>query len=254
MSELPQDAWFYSHEGERIGPVSFAELRVKAQQATLNPRLDLVWTHGMAEWQPAGQIDGLFDKRAAPAAPESLAPPTLPYTPPQHELAPEMMGREGDWPGARRRSFLIATLLFPGVWSFCLPAGLEWLKQPFGEKITGVIGIGAAFLPLVVVLYYGLMRLVNLGMSRWWYLANFVPFLNVWLGYRCFACPGGYAYHKKLDGVGVFLAILYWLLIAIGLLVMAALVALTLGSLGNSELIQQCRDALHNVLEASSKP
>ena len=58
MNDTPQDAWFYSSEGERIGPVTFAELRVKASEAALNPRLDMVWTQGMAEWKPAGEIEG----------------------------------------------------------------------------------------------------------------------------------------------------------------------------------------------------
>jgi hypothetical protein len=63
MNDTRQDVWFYAREGERIGPVTFAELRVKVAEAALNPRLDMVWTHGMAEWKPAAD----------------------PYTPPQQE-------------------------------------------------------------------------------------------------------------------------------------------------------------------------
>ncbi len=81
-------------------------------------------------------------------------------------------------------------------------------------------------------------------MSRWWYLANFVPLLNIWVGYRCFACPAGYAYHKKLDGAGIFLAIIYWLLVAIGVLVVAAGIALLFGAIGTPEMRQQIQDAL----------
>jgi hypothetical protein len=79
----------------------------------------------------------------------------------------------------------------------------------------------AAFVPLVVLAYFGLIRLLNLGMNRWWYLAIFVPILNLWVGYRCFACPAGYAYHKKMDGPGIALAILYSLTILLSVLIVA---------------------------------
>jgi hypothetical protein len=254
MNALPQDGWFYTSEGERIGPVSLAELRVKVQECTLNPRLDMVWTHGMVEWKPAGQIEGLFEKLPAGMSQESLAQAVESYPPPQHELVEEMMSQEGEWPGARRRSFLIATILFPVVWSFCLPMGTGFLTKQVGPEITGVIGIGAAFLPLLVGIYFSLMRLVNLGMSRWWFLANFVPILNLWVGFRCFACPAGYVYHKKLGGAGVVLALFYWLFVGLGILAIAATVALLLGSFGDTELQEQCREALRIVLEQTGKP
>jgi hypothetical protein len=85
---------------------------------------------------------------------------------------------------------------------------------------------------------------VNLGMSRWWFLGNLVPILGFWVGYRCFACPGGYAYHKKLDGAGIFLAIVYWLLLAIGLVVTALAIAVLQGALGSPEIKQQILDAI----------
>ena len=222
--------------------MTFAELRIKATESALNPRLDMVWTHGMAEWKPAGEIEGLFERRNAPAAPESLAPAAGPYSPPQLESPENLMAKEGGWPGARRRSFLIATLVFPFLWAFGLASATPLLKAQFGAEIMGVAVIGANFIPLVVGLYFGLQRLVNLGMSRWWYLGHFVPFLNFWVGYRCFACPAGYAYHKKLDAPGIFLAILYWLLIAVALLAAAALVALMLGAVGPPEIQEQVRE------------
>jgi hypothetical protein len=244
MNDTPQDAWFYSREGERIGPVTFAELRVKASEAALNPRLDMVWTHGMAEWKPAGEIEGLFERRAPLEPPESLAPAADPYSPPQQESPENFMAKEGGWPGARRRSFLIATLIFPFVWAFGLAAATPFLTSEFGPEIMKFAAIGANFIPFIVGLYFGLQRLVNLGMSRWWYLGNLVPILNFWVGYRCFACPAGYAYHKKLDGTGIFLAIVYWLMIAIALLAVAAVVALMFGAIGSPELQQQIRDAV----------
>ncbi|RPJ34379.1 MAG: DUF4339 domain-containing protein [Verrucomicrobiaceae bacterium] len=257
MNALPQDAWFFTREGEQVGPVTFSELRVKAQEGTLNPRLDMVWTQGMADWQAAGEIEDLFEKRST--AP-SLPPPDLakaaanPYTPPQPSEAAAMLGQEGGWPGARRRSFYLMTILFPVFWNIGFAAGLPFLSQQFGPEIMGVATIGAALVPLVVALYFGLQRLANVGMSRWWYLGNLVPILNLWVSYRMYVCPAGYAYHKKLDGAGVVLAILYWLMILLAVLMLASILAVMFGALGSPELRQQVEEALRNLQQEFAKP
>lgn len=244
MNEIAQDAWFYTREGERIGPLTLADLRVKAAEAGLNPRLDMVWTQGMAEWKPAGEIEGLFEKRAAPESQESLAPAADPYKPPQQLSVAEQMSLEGNWPGARRRSFLAMTILFPVVWNVAFPLGAGFLANSLGPEIMKFVLIGGVGVPVVVSVYFGLMRLVNLGMSRWWFLGNFVPLLNLWVGYRTFACPAGYAYHKKLDVAGIFLAIVYWLMVLLVIVVIAVVVAIFLGAVGDPELRQQVEDAI----------
>jgi hypothetical protein len=248
MNDTPPDAWFYSREGERIGPVTFSELKIKAIEAGLNPRLDMVWTHGMPEWKPAGEIDGLFERRAAPEVVEAERSAD-PYRPPEHESSEEIVGQEGEWPGARRRSFLAASLIFPFLWAAGFAFAVPALTNQFGQEIMKVVVPASNIVPLIVGLYFGLMRLVNLGMSKWWYLANFVPILNFWIGYRCFACPAGYAYHKKLDGVGIFLAIIYWLMIVVALLVIAAVIAMLFGALG-PEFKQQ----FDEILQQATKP
>lgn len=245
MNETQQDAWFYSREGERIGPVTFADLRIKVAESSLNPRLDMVWTQGMAEWKPAGEIEGLFERRAAPEPQESLADAADPNTLSHHESAEDFMAKQSEWPGARRRSFLIATLIFPFLWALGFTAAIPFLSAQFGQGIMAFAALGANFVPALVSICFGLKRLVNLGMSRWWFLGNFVPFLNFWVGYRCFACPAGYAFHKKLDGAGIFLAIIYWGLLAIVLLAVAAGIAVMFGAVGSPEFQQQIRDAIH---------
>jgi hypothetical protein len=101
----------------------------------------------------------------------------------------------------------------------------------------------------VVLVYFGLMRVWNLGMNRWWYLAMFVPILNLWMGYRCFACPAGYAYHKKMDGPGILLAIIYVLMILLGVCILAVFY----GAIHNPELQQQLRDALNAANKLGAK-
>ncbi|MEO5915101.1 MAG: GYF domain-containing protein [Luteolibacter sp.] len=251
MNDTPQDAWFYSGEGERIGPVTLSDLRIKATDGELNPRLDMVWTQGMDAWKPSGEIEGLFERRTAPEPAQTLGPPTDPYSPPKQETAAEVMGKEGGWPGARRRSYLLITLFFPGLWVYGVAAAMPFLTSQFGPQIMIFASPGIRLIPALVFIFIGLRRLVNLGMSRWWFLGNFVPILGFWVGYRCFACPGGFAYHKKLDGAGIFLAIVYWLLLAIGLVVMGLLIAILLGAFGSPELRDQIREIMRHAANGS---
>ena len=51
--------WYYSKNGNQCGPVAAAELKALAVAGKLLPT-DLVWKDGMASWQPAGKVKGLF--------------------------------------------------------------------------------------------------------------------------------------------------------------------------------------------------
>jgi hypothetical protein len=70
------------------------------------------------------------------------------------------------------------------------------------------------------------------------------PGLNLWLGFRCFVCPPGYAYDRKLDGIGVFLAVIYGLIVLAATSVLAAMLALRFGMVESPELQQQLRDLI----------
>ncbi|MEO7099938.1 MAG: GYF domain-containing protein [Luteolibacter sp.] len=245
--------WFYSCEGERIGPVTFSELRIKAKEGGLNPRLDLAWKHGMNDWLPAGEIPGLFERREIPVKREELAPAADPYSPPKPESPQERMAREEGWPGVGRGSFLLAVIIFPIIWNLGIATGLLFFGKEFGPEIMGFVSVGAPFVPVLVAVVYGVKRLINVGMSGWWYLGNFVPILNFWVGYRCFACPPGYAYHKKLDGIGVVLAIIYWLLVLISIVAGVAAIVLLLGMAGSPELQEKVREAIQHAMAQMPK-
>jgi uncharacterized membrane protein YhaH (DUF805 family) len=247
MSDSPQHAWFYTREGERMGPVTLADLRIKAGEGGLNPRLDMVWTHGMAEWKPAGEIDALFEKRVITEAPEPLAPAIEIQPGSASNAVEEMMSHETGWPGARRRAFYAMTVLFPIVWhlGFTLTAGL--IEPLVGQMLMPVVLLAVLLVPLVVAIYFSVQRLANVGMSRWWIFGNLVPFLNLWVGYRSCVCPAGYAYHKKLDPIGVVLAVLYWLLIAFVLLAVVAVVAALMGMIGDPELMEEIRKLIDSL-------
>jgi uncharacterized membrane protein YhaH (DUF805 family) len=257
MNELPPDGWFYTRNGQQTGPVTLSELQELARGGALNPRLDLVWCQGMADWMPGGEVEGLFEKRAVPEAgalpppsPSALAPATSPAA--AGELA-DVMSRQTDWPGARRRSLYLMTLIFPVVFNLGFAAGAAFLSQQLGPDLMGLATIMAALLPAIVAIYFGVQRLANVGMSRWWYLGNFVPLLNLWVGYRMYVCPAGYAYHKKLDGIGVFLAILYWLAILLGVLAIALVIAVMLGAVGDPEIQQQLQEAIRQAMQQSGR-
>jgi uncharacterized membrane protein YhaH (DUF805 family) len=252
MDQPGGNAWHYTREGERHGPVTFDELVEKAREGSLNPRLDMVWTQGMEEWKPAGGIEGLYEKRKTAEERETLAPASDPYAPPQQGESGEAPDMKG-WPGANRRFFLIVILLFPVLWNLLTPLAMPFLSAQLGAQIMTYVTLAVSLVPVLIGIIITLMRLVNLGMSRWWYLANFVPFLNFWLGYRVFACPPGYASHKKLDGAGVALAILYWLLVLILILSIAAFFALFFGLIGDPHLQDQLREIIRQAQMKSNR-
>ncbi len=246
MNETPADAWFYSHEGERIGPVTFTDLKIKAKEGGLNPRLDLVWKHGMDQWTASGEIEGLFERRDAEKR-EDLAPPTDHYSPPEELSVEEKMSREGNWPGVRRRGFLAAVIIFPILWSMGFQFAAPMLDVQFGPHIMSYLRIAAQVLPLLLIIIVGAKRFVNLGMSGAWTFGLFVPLLNIWAGFRCFACPAGYSYHRKLDGIGIFLAIIYWLVTLALILAISALVAVLFGVIGSPEIKDKLLESIQQI-------
>lgn len=239
--------WFYTFEGERLGPVSFEQLRSMAAGSSLDPRLDLVWKKDMAEWKPAGQIDGLFQRTAVPAEvkerKETKAAPAAVSRAPKKTVRLAAF-KDQSWPGARRRSLLLVMLVFPFVWNYLLSFAGPMATRQFGPVIVGKVLPVAALLPFALLAWFVMKRLVNLGMSRMWCLGLFAPFVNLWVGYRCLACPAGYAYQKKLDGPGVALAALYWMVTLPCALLLTITVALIGGAINSPVLQQHAREAL----------
>jgi hypothetical protein len=197
--------WYFTSEGERCGPVTFADLRTMASSQVLDPRLDMVWKKGMDAWKQAGLLDGLFERRTVPVEPEGrrLASQPRPLAALPSDLTEALASKYMSWPGVGRLSVWLGVLLFPMLWSQILLWGGPYLVATFGSVLMSGLLPWAAFVPIPVLLYLILERLANLGMSRWWALALVIPVLNLWFGFRCLVCPAGYAYHRKLDRVGL---------------------------------------------------
>jgi len=89
---MSQGQWFYAVGGRQGGPVAWDVLRQMADARQVQPH-DLVWQEGMANWQPAASVQGLFVAGApasaagaapADAAAHSAPDPRLGYYTPEH--------------------------------------------------------------------------------------------------------------------------------------------------------------------------
>lgn len=261
MNEAAADVWYFTREGERLGPVTFAELRGKVSEGGLNPRLDMVWKSGMEAWKPSGEIDGLFERAAMPATEDAApagSPPSAaqagtpaarkdedPYAPPGDDVMEQL--RQAKWPGARRRMYLFLVILFPLLWNTGVAFGAPMLTETVGTDAVGFVMAGAVLVPLVLSIIVSLERFANLGMSRWWIFGQLVPFLNLWVGYRLFACPAGYRYHKKMDGPGIALAIVYWLSILAVVAVLVAMVVMVASMAGDPEFQNKLQELMRKL-------
>ncbi len=95
------------------------------------------------------------------------------------------------------RKGLIAACLLVIVLGFGVSLNVESVSEPV--MTGGAIALYAGM--LVAMIWVDIARFNNLGMSGWWILGLFVPFLNIWLKWRQFACPEGYANHRQLDTI-----------------------------------------------------
>jgi hypothetical protein len=88
-------------------------------------------------------------------------------------------------------------------------------------------------------------------MSGFWVLGLLVPLLNVWLGYRLLACPGGYAMRKKLDGAGKLVAVLYWLSVTAAAGLLAVTAAGSFGAMKDSGMLKEITSQLDELRKSA---
>ena len=75
LPPLAAAEWHYSKGGQQHGSITEEQLRGLAVSGQLQPA-DLVWRKGLADWQKATLVEGLFPKKPAIAD----GPPSLPQT------------------------------------------------------------------------------------------------------------------------------------------------------------------------------
>ncbi|MBB5351554.1 hypothetical protein HNR46_001791 [Haloferula luteola] len=211
MSEQ-KDEWWVSRGGHTFGPVTFAQVVESAKEGRLEPRTDMLFGGGLSDWVPAGEVEGVFERRAAGDSAWE-APPVMgdEKFSESGEFDFKKTGAEKlDLPGATRLTWFLGMTLFPGL----LVAGISVLIPMVAPRLGQGHEPYAALLFLVVplvMLWVTLMRFQNLAMHRWCVLLLWVPILNLWLQYRLFACPSGYGHTKRMDGIGTVLAVIFWL-------------------------------------------
>ncbi len=219
-------AWFILHENERYGPFTVQQLKEGALDYELHPRYDMAWQEGMADWIPAGEVEGLFEKIGSPKKEaeehqdhkkkkhkkeEKEQDTTSPFGEDEFAEEPSNDYDEMEWEGVSRGGYIFFIYFFPVLWLVGLTYLSKMLPGIFGPEIAPIITACLAFLPLILGIIAIIQRLDNLAMRRLWFFGLFAPILNLWLGYRLFACPPGYAEHKRLGALGWILSLLYWL-------------------------------------------
>ncbi len=176
---------------------------------------------------PPPAVAGEPDSPLAPAA----AAPVDPYrAPAKLEIGPAFEPDETLYPGIGRLAYFLLQMGMTFVFYFLLFIGI---KTVGGAGLEGValVGMVAGILVAIAGLYLGVKRVQNLGMSGWAVLWSLVPIMNIWIGWRMYACPPGYEYHRQLDLAGKILTGLL-----IGLFVLSIVLNIAAAVIGAGDL------------------
>jgi GYF domain 2 len=261
--EEPENSatWFILHENQRFGPFTVEQLKEGALDHELHPRYDMAWQEGMADWIPAGEVEGLFEKiggsekeeenqdqkKKKKKKKEEKEDTTSPFGEDEFGEEPSNNYDEEEWEGLSRGGYIFFIYIFPGLWLVGLTYLSKMLPGIFGEEIAPIITICLAFLPLILGIVAVMQRLDNLAMRRLWFFGLLAPILNLWLGYRLFACPPGYSEHKRLGVLGWILAIFYWLPL-VAMMVIGALLVVKGPDMFNS-LLEKNRPQFEQLMD-----
>lgn len=138
--------WFYQQNNQQFGPVGRDQIAHLLSQGLLTP-FSYVWTEGMDQWQPVGQLPE-FAAVAAVAAGEP--------SPPQRPTAVTVLGT--------------LNIIFGGLSLLCSPLGIIGLlvpqpQSPFqlsaGMKMTAFVSycVGLIFAVILLASGVGLLKL-----------------------------------------------------------------------------------------------
>ena len=229
--------WFYSTGGQRFGPVGFDYLLELSQSGKLDPRNDLVWSTSLSDWEPAGEIEGLFERRSVQKREDDSLGGTEMLSQTGEYVSPTIVSK-GHYEGTGRMGYVMGAIVLPVAitigWGFAVAFMKPYVPVPYQGYLPMVAGPLVTLLAIVTLV----KRFRNLGMSGAWVLGMLVPVLNLWLTYRCLACPAGYAGVKRLDGIGKVLAFLYWGSIVAAICLFGAALAGSFGQMKDSGMLE----------------
>lgn len=177
------------------------QIKALAAAGHLDPVGTHVWCEGMEDWKTLAE-SGLLSGAASLPAPQVPAPVAG-----RRYLASELIndgtGREIRYPGYGRLRYFLTNLGITVVFYAILAVMFFAVFNSSGGQGAGtgfVLGfVLLSGIMMVVSLYVAYQRVKNLGMSGWALLWTLVPFMNLWIGWRMFACPAGYDAHRTLD-------------------------------------------------------
>lgn len=72
--------WFYSKNGQQLGPITEQELAAKSKNGEVSAT-DLVWKEGMSDWKPLGEVN-LFSAGSVPPIPSATQGSAMVQQPP----------------------------------------------------------------------------------------------------------------------------------------------------------------------------
>lgn len=134
--------WFHARGGQQSGPVTFDQLKELARGGGLNAK-DLVWTSSMKDWQPAGEVEGLFENPAFTGQPP--ADPSNPYAAPQSAWQEPAQPTDADIPPGSD----------PIDVGACVKRGFELTKRNFGTIL--LVGLAYIGVSIVASLVFGMI-------------------------------------------------------------------------------------------------
>ncbi|BCX48944.1 hypothetical protein HAHE_28520 [Haloferula helveola] len=251
-----QDDWFVSRGGQRFGPVTFTQLMEAAKQGRLEPRTDLIFGGALAEWTPAGDVDGVFERKER----RKEEPARRGHRAPDNSLA-DSGSYDSDsqpktklhLPGATRLGYFLGVTVLPTILAIGFARFIPEIADMVGEKFAQYTPLLVLIIPLLV-LVITVKRFQNLAMSGWWTFGLLVPLMNWWLQYRLICCPTGYGYTKKMDPIGWILAVLYWLILVGGIAAYFVIGAVMINDLIESGQLQQFRNQFDELKAAIPTP
>ncbi len=179
---------------ERVGSL--------ARSGAIDPATTLVWRQGLKDWMTLGESGILAEIGSIP----QVAPVQASNNPYQvsertrNALDEPRQGAMIEYPGYGRLRYFLITMVFT-ILCYAIAAAIGFAmygsKPNIGVVVLVVIAVFSAM--LAGSIYIGVQRLKNLGMSGLALFWMFVPFMNMWLGWRMIACPPGYEDHRTLD-------------------------------------------------------
>ncbi len=147
--------WHYSINGEKLGPVTSAELKRLADSGTLSPS-DLIWREGLASWVVASNVKGLFSEATSTRTPRSMSssiPPELPSMPPPLMTATTAATSSSAGVAGNNSSPLHVQRIGIAIAAFLggLATFMPWAHLPILGAVDGTVGDGWITLALFAV-------------------------------------------------------------------------------------------------------